>query len=140
MNKLLKAIFAPPSIDLALLVLRVSIGLSLFLKHGVEKLTGFSQMATHFPDPIHIGPVPSLAFALVSDGICSVLIMLGAGTRLAALIVVINLSVVFSVMHGFNLYDPHGELVYVYLGGFLTLLFAGGGRFSLDAKLQQQAK
>lgn len=140
MNKLLKPIFAAPSIDLALVVLRITLGLGLFLKHGVEKLTGFSQMATHFPDPIGIGPIPSLAFALLSDGICSLLIILGIGTRLAAMIVTINLLVVFSILHRFNLYEAHGELVWIYLGGFLTLVFTGGGRFSLDAKLQQQAQ
>lgn len=111
-------------------------GVGLFVKHGLEKITNFSQMAAHFPDPIHIGPVPSLAFALLSDAVCSLLIILGLGTRLAALVVVINLAVAYSLVHRFALFGPHnGELAFVYLGGFLTLLLAGGGRFSLERAL-----
>jgi uncharacterized membrane protein YphA (DoxX/SURF4 family) len=46
-------------------ILRVFAGLSLFLKHGLEKLTGYSTMVQQFPDPIHIGAHASLAFALL---------------------------------------------------------------------------
>ena len=42
------------STDLGLLVLRVGIGASLFLRHGWEKIVGFGHMAAHFPDPIGI--------------------------------------------------------------------------------------
>ena len=41
--------------SLGLLALRASLGLTLFLKHGLEKLTGFAQMANGFPDPLHLG-------------------------------------------------------------------------------------
>jgi hypothetical protein len=41
-----------------LLALRIVIPGSLILKHGIEKVFTFSTMAQHFPDPIHIGPVP----------------------------------------------------------------------------------
>jgi putative oxidoreductase len=62
--------------DLGLLCLHASSCLSLFLKHGWEKPTTFAQMAQHFPDPIHIGPVPILIFALISDAVCSILVLL----------------------------------------------------------------
>jgi uncharacterized membrane protein YphA (DoxX/SURF4 family) len=42
--------------DWGLLILRVWFGGNLFIKHGWEKLANFSQLAQHFPDPIHIGP------------------------------------------------------------------------------------
>lgn len=134
-NSFLELGFLPINHDLALLVLRIMMGVPLFLKHGLEKITNFSQMAAHFPDPVHIGPVPSLAFAMFSDAICSLLIILGLGTRLAALIVAINLVVAFSLVHRFAFFGPHnGELAFVYLGECLTLLIAGGGRFSLDSR------
>lgn len=134
MNGFQQFSFTHGNYDLALLILRVWIGFSLFLGHGLEKLMHFSRMAAHFPDPIHIGAVPSLAFALLSDGICSVLVIFGIATRWAALIIVINLSVVFSLVHKFTFFGPRGgELPFVYLGCFLALVFAGGGRFSVDA-------
>ena len=136
-NRILQLNFVPINHDLALLVLRITMGLSLFLKHGLEKVTNFSRMAGHFPNPVHIGPVPSLVFALLSDAICSLLIIFGLGTRLAALVVVINLAVAFCLVHRFSLFGPHnGELALVYLGGYLTLLLGGGGRFSLDHALK----
>ncbi len=95
------------------------------------------MMAAHFPDPIHIGAVPSLVFALVSDAICSVLVMLGLATRWAALIVVINIGVAWSLVHHFIFFarpqGDHGELCFLYISVFLALFVAGAGRYSLDA-------
>ena len=133
MNRFLQLAFLPSSYDFALLVLRVWLGLDLFFRHGVEKITHFSQMSAHFPDPVHIGPRLSLAYALLSDGICSLLVVLGLATRFAALIIVINLSVAFTLVHHFATSGPRsGELPLVFLGGFLAVLIAGPGRYSVD--------
>ena len=53
------------TIDMGLLVLRVWAGLLLFFQHGLGKVTHFSQMSAHFPNPIHIGPLPSLLYAIL---------------------------------------------------------------------------
>ena len=135
MKKLLQLQFIPVRYDIALLILRIWLGLGLFVKHGMEKLFHFSQMQAHFPDPLHIGATFGLIFALLSDGICSLLVLLGFATRLAALIIVINLLVVFTFIHHFSFREDHAELVYVLLGGFLTILIAGGGKYSLDNRL-----
>jgi putative oxidoreductase len=121
-----------------LLLLRVLAGLSLFLKHGVEKLTGYSTMVQHFPDPIHIGSHASLAWALLSDGICSVLVVLGLATRPAAAIVLVNLATAFLLVHhGAFFSNSHVELVFLYIVVFAALLFTGPGRFSVDARLRR---
>jgi hypothetical protein len=70
-RRLLQISLVPHSPDLALLVLRVWIGTSLFLKHGLGKLFGNSEMITHFPDPLHIGTYASFAVSTVSDGLGS---------------------------------------------------------------------
>src|SRR5580693_8223206 len=72
------------SFGIGLLLLRLGTGLILFLKHGLEKLTGYSTMVQHFPDPLHVGAHFGLAFALLSDGICSVLVTIGLATRPAS--------------------------------------------------------
>ena len=129
--------FVPRSTDAGLLVLRLLVGASLFLKHGWEKLTNFTAMAARFGDPIHIGPMPSFLFALLSDAICSVLVMLGLGTRWAAMIVVINVSVAWSMVHQFIFFQrpagDHGEVCVLYISVFLALFISGAGRYSLDA-------
>ena len=135
MKKILNLSFIPANVDLALLILRLWAGISLFGKHGIEKFTNFSQMQQHFPNPLHVGVTVSLIFALISDGICSLLVMLGIATRLAALFIVINLLVVFITMHHFSFGQDHAELVYVYLGCYLTIMFAGAGKYSVDSRL-----
>jgi putative oxidoreductase len=136
--------FVPHNTDVGLLTLRLLVGMSLFLKHGWEKPTTFAMMAAHFPDPIHIGAVPSLVFALVSDAICSVLVMLGLATRWAALIVVINVGAAWSLVHHFIFFarpqGDHGELCFLYISAFLALFFAGAGRYSLDELITKGAQ
>lgn len=126
---------SPVSVSAGLLVLRFFAGLSLFLKHGLEKLTGYSTMVQHFPNPLHIGAHASLAFALLSDGICSLLVFLGFATRLAAAIILINLlTAFFFVHHAALISNGHVELVWVYIGAFAAILLAGPGRFSIDGR------
>ena len=80
-------------------------------------------------------------FALVSDAICSVLVMLGLATRWAALIVVINVMTAWSFVHHFIYFSrpagEHGELCFLYISAFLALFFTGAGRFSLDAIIER---
>jgi putative oxidoreductase len=122
--------------SVGLLLLRVLTGLSLFLKHGLEKLTGYSTMVQHFPDPIHIGAHASLSYALLSDGICSLLVVVGLGTRPAAFVIVVNLLTAFFLVHHAAFFPSgHVELVLVYIAVFAALVVAGPGRFSVDARL-----
>ena len=120
--------------DYGLLVLRVVLGAMLFFKHGLEKITHFSQMSSHFPNPVHIGSHSSLIFALISDAICSLLVFFGLGTRFAAFFIVVNMSVALYFVHHMALRQEHVEMMIAYQAGFLALVFAGGGRFSLDWK------
>ncbi len=132
MKKILTLSFIPLNNNFALFILRIMLGLSLFVKHGIEKLTNFSGMQQHFPNPLHVGVTFGLSFAMLADGICSLLVIIGLGTRLAAFIIVFNLLVVFIFLHHFSFMDGHAELVYAYIGGFLTVLVAGPGKYSID--------
>jgi putative oxidoreductase len=94
-------------------------------------------MVHHFPDPIHVGAHAGLAFALLSDGICSVLVLIGLATRLAAAVILTNLLVAFFFVHHAAYFsNSHVELVALYIIIFATLLFTGPGRFSIDGRLQ----
>lgn len=135
MDKFLRLSFLPMNIDFGLLLLRIWLGVSLFYKHGIEKLFSFTKMQAHFPNPLHIGVTPSLIYAMLSDGICSILIIIGLASRPAALVIVINLLVVFTFLHGFSFKEGHAELVYAYLGGFLAILMTGPGKYSLDRRI-----
>lgn len=141
MKRFLTLGFLPSSTDAGLLLMRITVCMSLFLKHGTEKLFTFSQMTAHFPDPLHIGAVPSLAFAMVADGICMPLIVIGLATRWAALISFINLFVAWAFVHHFGFFGKgtdHVELVWLYIAGMLTLFITGPGRYSVDALLSKE--
>lgn len=120
------------------LALRVIVFGSLFIKHGTEKLFTFGHMAQTFPDPLHIGVIPSLAFATLADGICTLLLITGLATRWAALILFINLTVAWVFQHHFLFLgkgSDHGELIVLYMGACIALFFGGAGKWSLDALL-----
>ncbi|MBV9403889.1 MAG: DoxX family membrane protein, partial [Acidobacteriaceae bacterium] len=74
----------PRSYDCGLLVLRLCFGLLLLFNHGVPKLLRFSQMAAHFPDPLHVGSKISLVLVLIAELVCAVLVVIGLATRLVA--------------------------------------------------------
>ncbi len=135
MKKLFTLGFIPASTDCGLLLLRVWLGASMLLLHGWSKVSGFSQMAKHFPDPLKIGSKYSLGLSTFAEFFCAGLVLIGLFTRLSSLILAINLGVAFVLIHHLALKGPgSGETAFIYLAGFVTLFLCGGGRFSLDGK------
>ena len=128
--------FLPLSADVALLVLRAWLGLTILLNHGLDKLLTFSEMAAGFPDPLGVGHQVSLALAVFGEVVCAVLLTLGLFGRFAALGLAITMAVAFFMVHqGALTGENSGELAFVYLAGFVTLLIAGPGRFALDTAM-----
>jgi putative oxidoreductase len=62
------------------------------------------------------------------------LLAVGLITRLAALVLVIHLTVAFIVVHKMALTGAqNGELAFIYLAGYVTIFLAGPGQYSADA-------
>jgi putative oxidoreductase len=139
LGRLVKLRFLPSSVDAQLLFLRIAFGASIFLKHGYRKVLNFSEMAQTFPDPIHIGPVPSLVFALIADAICTLLIIAGLGTRLASGFIAVIIFVAWAFDHHFMFFGhtaDHGEICVLYIAAMIALFIGGPGRYSVDAWLK----
>jgi putative oxidoreductase len=135
MNSFVRLGFIPPGYDLGLLVLRVCLGFSLFWCHGLSKITGFSHMAEHFADPLHIGMKATLMLAIFAESLCALLVIIGLGTRWAALIIAIDVGSAFAFVHKFRLTGQgSGELAYAYLVVMLVLFICGAGKYSVDRK------
>jgi putative oxidoreductase len=137
---MLKKLLAPGNdsvlTSFALLVLRAWLGLSMLLLHGLSKVKDFSKLSADFPDPLHVGHTASLALVVFAEAVCSVLLVLGLGTRLAALVLAINMSVAFFIVLQGALTGAHnGEIAFIYLAGYVALLLAGAGKISLDKAL-----
>jgi putative oxidoreductase len=120
------------------LLLRLSVGV-LMIHHGQEKLADPQQFATTYVASLHL-PFP-LFFAYAagfSELIGSWLVIFGLLTPVGALALSGTMTVA-AYQHistaGFNIYVL--ELVLLYLGGSLALLFIGPGRFSFDARILQ---
>jgi putative oxidoreductase len=136
----LTRIFAPEHnsriADLSLLTLRIWLGSTMLVIHGWPKLSNFGQYAEKFPDVFGLGSTASLALATFAEAFCSVLLIFGAITRFAALMLAFTMLVAFGVGHQFALTGANpGELAFIYMAGFVTILLAGPGRYSMDAAM-----
>lgn len=137
---MLKKLFAPGKnsrpASLGLLVLRLWVGLTMLLNHGTDKLKHFSDLAPNFPDPLGIGHPASLALAVFAEFFASLLLIFGLVTRWSALVLAIDMAVAFVGVHKTALSGQgSGELAFMYLMGYVTLLLAGPGSFSVDRVL-----
>lgn len=113
-----------------LLLLRVGFG-CLMLVHGIAKIQGFSEMSAAFPDPIGIGSKLSLIMAIGAEVGCSLLLILGFASRLAAIPLAFTMIVALFVVHSEDPWKVK-ELAATYLLVYVSLLLTGPGRFSLD--------
>lgn len=123
--------------DLALLFIRVSIAL-LMLTHGLPKLVKlFADEPIAFASVFGLSQSASLALAVFAEVFCSILILVGLGTRLAAIPVVITMAVAVFYIHAA---DPFSikEMAVLYLLGFTFVLIAGAGKYSLDTILAKR--
>ncbi|MBX3738357.1 MAG: DoxX family protein [Candidatus Didemnitutus sp.] len=136
MQKILQLEFIPRSADLALLVLRLWLGLSMALLHGWGKVAALVAGKNMFEKPIlGLGAWPEFALVTFAEFACALLVAIGLWTRLASFFMVVTMAVAFFMAHGMKLSGPmSGEVAYLYLAGYFTLLIAGAGKFSFDKK------
>ena len=130
---MVKQIFAPGSnsdaVNAGLLALRVWVGLAMLVNHGVDKLRHFSDTAPDFPDPLGIGHPASLALVVFAEFFVSLFVIFGLATRLSAFVLAVDMGVAFISIHkGVLSGQGSGELAFMYLMGYVTLLLAGPGK------------
>ncbi len=135
MKTIIKTIFNSGSnstqVSIALLIMRLAIG-SFMLTHGFGKLMMLlADGPAQFADPIGMGMTLSLVMAVFAEFICSILILFGFGTRLAAIPLLFTMFVAVFIVHAA---DPFAvkELAALYGVVYLVLTIAGAGKYSLD--------
>jgi putative oxidoreductase len=116
-------------------ILRIVAAL-LFLQHGLSKVFGF-------PVP---SPVPSLSGLLILaaflETVGSLLLLVGAYTRIVAFILSGEMAFAYFMAHAPRSFYPivnAGELAVLFCFIFLYLAFAGGGPWSVDRAMLNQA-
>ena len=122
--------------DLAELVLRVVVSFFI-LTHGWGKLSGFSEKADFFPDPLGLGSTLSLGLATFAEFFCALLLLTGLLTRFASLSLLITMLVAGLIFH---FPDPFvkKELALLYAVVFLYFTVVGGNRYSVDECLRRK--
>lgn len=141
MSKFFSSKLAPNSVNTGLFVIRAIFGIFLCI-HGWQKLTHFSEYASDFPDPLHVTHPVSLGLTIFAEFFCSAFVVLGLFTRLAAVPVVICMTIVTYVINRHAPITGEGsqghEMGILFLAAFTAILFAGGGRFSLDGLIRKK--
>ncbi len=121
----------PKNISLVLLLLRFTTG-GFMLGHGWGKLlTLVGEDPIQFADPIGIGVPASLALTVFAEVFCSVLLILGLATRLAAIPLLITMLVAAFIVHANDGFGKQ-ELPFLFGMVYFSIAIAGAGKFSLD--------
>lgn len=120
--------------NLGLLVLRVALGGSMLLFHGLSKAESFGTMKDTFPDPLGVGSPASLGLVVFAEVLCAALLVVGFFTRLAAIPLIVTMAVAVFLQHGNDPWSER-ELPLLYLAGFAAVFFLGAGRASLDSAI-----
>lgn len=122
---------APVTTDIALLIGRVGIA-AFMLTHGIPKLmTLFSGAAVQFPAVFGFSPELSLGLAVFAEVLCSLLLLAGFATRLAAIPLIITMLVAVLSIHAADPFAKQ-EPALQYLLVYLLLLLTGPGKYSVD--------
>ncbi len=116
--------------NIGLLIFRLIIGIFM-LTHGLQKITNFEMLKAFFPDPLGIGASTSLILIILAEVGCSLLIIFGIFTRLAAIPPMFGMAVAAFMVHA---NDPFSvkEIAFLYLFLYVALLFLGAGKYSVD--------
>lgn len=118
--------------ELALLFLRTISSAFMLFAHGLPKLNRlFSSGEISFADPLGIGTVPSLALAVFSEFLCSILVIAGFLTRASLIPLIITMFVAGFIHHA---EDPFAqkEKALLFLLIYTFLFITGPGKYSLS--------
>jgi len=132
-----------PAASFAHLFLRVAAGLMIFYIHGLHKLEGWIAWLQHGTPwtlaeevaGMHApAPLASAVAAMLVQFICPVFIVAGLFTRINAILLAGALSgAILQNLQASR--DPQLAMLYTLV--VVTLVFLGGGKYSLDARISQ---
>lgn len=124
-------------VNIALLFLRLTLGLTMAFAHGLGKLPvgddlvqGVSAMG--FPMPVFFAWAAALA-----EFLGGLFIALGLATRLSAIGWIVTMATAMFMVHAA---DPFmvKERALLYLAGAIFFLIAGAGRYSIDGAINRK--
>lgn len=116
---------------MALLLTRIVVG-ALMLTHGLGKFYNLiGDEAIAFGDPIGIGVTASLVLTVFAEVFCSIFLIIGFSTRLAAIPLILTMLVAVLIVHASDEIGKK-ELPILYTLIYFILAVMGAGKYSLD--------
>ena len=115
-----------------LLLFRIAISIMLMV-HGVQKLNILFSSEIQFSDPIGLGSTVSLILVLFAEIICTIFIILGYKTRLAAIPPIILMIVAVFIVKAGTAFEVR-EIALLYLLSFMLIGLVGAGKYSIDKR------
>lgn len=116
--------------NVSLLILRVVAG-SVMIPHGYNKLINFSEKSADFMSFLGLGSEISFGLLVGAEFFCSILLVAGLFSRFALIPLVIAMFVAAFKAHSGEIFGD-GEMSFLYLACYFTLLIAGPGKWSID--------
>ena len=133
MKKILSTKYSAGAVSAAMLLLRLGLGI-LMIHHGYDKLVHYSEKHNSFMNFMGMGSSVSYTLIVFAEFFCSLFLIIGLFTRLAAIpLIIATLVMVFKAHNGDVFGD--GETAALFFTGYLVLLFVGPGRISVDSMI-----
>jgi len=128
---ILKVDQSTANVNVALLVLRVAIGI-LMLRHGIPKIKKLiSPEPIHFFETFGLSEKNSLKMAAFVEVFFSTCVILGLGTSIAVIPLLFTMIIAAFYTLKSQPFDKK-EVPFLFMVVFITLLISGSGKYSLD--------
>jgi len=129
----------PVIFDIVIFIVRLLVGFAM-ISHGFPKL----QMLIEGGDIkffyfIGLGPKITLGLTVFAEFVCSIFIILGLFTRVAAGFLVFTMMIAAFVVHGSDPFDKR-EMSLLYLSIYLIIISLGAGKISVDHMIEKRRR
>lgn len=132
MKRILSTAYSEGLFNLGTFLLRACLGTLMFVNHGLPKIVHFSDYEKSFFNFLHLGSGFSLVLSIIAEVFASSLLVLGLFSRIAVILLLIDLGVAIFLYHnGQPVIRYEGAVLF--FAGFLMILLVGPGKFSVDA-------
>ena len=119
--------------DIGLLIFRLLLGGTMLVAHGIPKIMNFSTYAEKFPNFLGVGSQVNLSLAIFAEVLCALLVVIGYKTKYVLAPLIVTMAVAFFIVHGEDPFQRK-ELAYMFMFGYIALLFTGAGKYSVDKR------
>lgn len=129
----------PLIFDIVIFLVRLFVGFAM-LSHGYPKLqTLIDGGDIKFYDFIGLGPEISLGLTVFAEFVCSIFLILGLFTRVAASFLIFTMAIAGFVVHSADGFDKR-EMSMLYLCIYLLIITFGAGKISVDYMIEKRRR